>query len=929
MTIKRKLMLIIMLTCTIALLLAGILNLSHHYIKIRKELILNTSCYAKIIGENCRAAIFFKDEKDASEMLKSLDAESSIVFACIYTKEGKVLAHYKRADITEDIPAPPCAKENYWFDKHYFRLFNGIDSGDEIIGTVYIQLDTSEMKARLQMEVGIKILFVLVCSIIAYLISSRLQRIISGPIVDLAKVVKGISEKKGYSTRAPKRNNDEVGSFIDAFNVMLEQIQQSDSDLREARDKLEERVAKRTAELTHTNEQLSREVDERKKAEDALRESEERFRIAINATKDGIWEWDIQTHQEFFSPRWCEIIGYSFDDPELPHTYNSWESRIHPDDHDRVLIAMTNHLEKGTRYDVEYRHRHKSGEYRWQGSKGQAVLDESGKPIKMVGSIFDITERKQNEEKIKVFSDAVAGAFDFFLLTDLKGNITYANESVIRAFGYTPEEFLKLNISKLNADQEVVKEVMQELAAKGKWSGEVRTIRKNGEEFPTLLSASFIKDDEGNPKGMMGILKDITELKQAEETLRKSENKYRTLIENLPQRIFAKDRDSIYVSCNENYAQDLGIRPEKLKGKTDYDFYSKELAEKYRQDDKRIMETGRTENIEEKYIWKGQEMIVQTVKTPIKDKQGNVNGVLGIFWDITDLKHAQEELQKTQERLLEASHKAGMAEVATDVLHNVGNVLNSINVSTTLITEKIAKSELANVQKVASIINEHIDEIGTFLTEHSQGKHIPTYLAEVSKCLQAEQTDIIGKLHVLADNVQHIKDIISMQQAYAKVSGVLVQMSPSQLVEDAIQINSAGLQRHGTRLVREFQELPDIEIDKQRVLPIMVNLISNAKYALSGSDKEDKLLTIRINRRGEDRFRIEVADNGAGIPKENLTKIFSHGFTTKQHGHGFGLHSSALAANELGGSLTVHSDGLGKGARFTLELPFKSARVTQ
>jgi C4-dicarboxylate-specific signal transduction histidine kinase len=148
-------------------------------------------------------------------------------------------------------------------------------------------------------------------------------------------------------------------------------------------------------------------------------------------------------------------------------------------------------------------------------------------------------------------------------------------------------------------------------------------------------------------------------------------------------------------------------------------------------------------------------------------------------------------------------------------------------------------------------------------------------------------------------------------------------------VEDAIQINSAGLQRHGTRLVREFQELPDIEIDKQRVLPIMVNLISNAKYALSGSDKEDKLLTIRINRRGEDRFRIEVADNGAGIPKENLTKIFSHGFTTKQHGHGFGLHSSALAANELGGSLTVHSDGLGKGARFTLELPFKSARVTQ
>jgi two-component system NtrC family sensor kinase len=250
-------------------------------------------------------------------------------------------------------------------------------------------------------------------------------------------------------------------------------------------------------------------------------------------------------------------------------------------------------------------------------------------------------------------------------------------------------------------------------------------------------------------------------------------------------------------------------------------------------------------------------------------------------------------------------------------------------VSATLITDKVTNSEVANLEKVARIINEHIDEIGTFLTEHSRGKHIPVYLTEVSKCLQAEQTDIISKLQILTDNIQHIKDIIRMQQAYAKVSGVSMEVSPSQLVEDAIQINSAGLQRHGTRVVREFQELPNIEIDRQLLLQIIVNLVSNAKYALSDSDKEDKLLTLRIYRRDKDRFLIEVADNGVGILKENLTKIFSHGFTTKQDGHGFGLHSSALSANELGGSLTVHSDGLGKGARFTLELPFKPARVTQ
>ena len=683
MTIKRKLMLIIMLTCTIALLLADTLNLFSQRAEIRKELIHSISCYAQIIGENCRAAISFEDANDASEMLASLKAKSSIVFACVYTKEGKVLARYRRPDITEDIPAPPCAKESCRFDNHYFKLFRRIDRGDEVIGTVYIQLDTSEMKTQFRREAGIMILSVLMCSLVAYLVSLRLQRVISGPIVDLAEVARVVSEKKDYSIRAVKQNNDEVGLLIDAFNTMLEQIQNRESDLREARDKLEERVVKRTTELTYANEQLISEITERKNIETALRKGEERFRQVVESAGDWIWEVNAEGLYTYASPIVERVLGY--------------------------------------------------------------------KPEEIVGK--------------KHF-------YDFFA-PDVK---------------------------------EILKKAAFEVIAKG-------------EVFKGFVNLNIHKN--------------------------------------------------------------------------------------------------------------GSTVIMETSGIPIIDEKGNLCGYRGADRDITERKRAEVELKTTQEKLFEVARKAGMAEVAADVLHNVGNVLNSINVSATVITEKVTKSELANVQKVASIINEHIDEIGTFLAEHPRGKHIPVYLTEVSKCLQAEQSDIIGKLQVLTDNVQHIKDIISMQQAYAKVSGIELQVSLRQLVEDAIRINSAGLQRHRTRLVREFDELPDVEIDKQRLLQILVNLISNAKYALSDSDKEDKLLTIRIYRRDEDRFRIEVADNGAGIPKENLTKIFRHGFTTKQHGHGFGLHSSALGAKELGGSLTVHSDGLGKGARFTLELPFKPARVTQ
>jgi len=295
--------------------------------------------------------------------------------------------------------------------------------------------------------------------------------------------------------------------------------------------------------------------------------------------------------------------------------------------------------------------------------------------------------------------------------------------------------------------------------------------------------------------------------------------------------------------------------------------------------------------------------------------------------EIAERKQAEQELRKIHEQLVEASRHAGMAEVATNVLHNVGNILNSINVTSTLVREKVSNLRVAKLKKLSDMLNEHADDLGTYLAEDSKGKHVPVYLTEIAAFLNDEQVDIIDKLGFLTENINHIKGIISVQQSCAKVSDLEVSTSIEKLIENAIQINSAGLERHGAKLECEIAELGMIEIDKQRVLQILVNLINNAKYALSGSGKEDKVLTIRAYKHGEDRMRIEVADNGIGIAEENMARIFEHGFTTKQNGHGFGLHSGALTAKGMGGLLTVHSEGPGQGATFTLELPYKVAEV--
>jgi PAS domain S-box-containing protein len=329
----------------------------------------------------------------------------------------------------------------------------------------------------------------------------------------------------------------------------------------------------------------------------------------------------------------------------------------------------------------------------------------------------------------------------------------------------------------------------------------------------------------------------------------------------------------------------------------------------------------------------------------------SIVAIEGIARDITARRRAEADLAAANERLVETSRRAGMAEVAAGVLHNVGNVLTSVNVSAAELAAHLRATKLPGLARAVALLEEHRGDLGRFFAEDPRALELPAYLGALHEQLAEEQGAISREVEVLGRSVEHIKEVVSMQQGYARVSGVREEVSAETMVEDALRINREGLERHAVAVVKEFSPTPLLFVEKHKVLQILVNLLSNAKYACTtgradaGADpvavagagegapraraRAGGRITLRIEtpkgERDGDRVRIVVADNGVGIAHEHLTRIFEHGFTTRRDGHGFGLHSSALAARELGGVLLAHSDGPGRGARFTLELPARPA----
>jgi C4-dicarboxylate-specific signal transduction histidine kinase len=288
-----------------------------------------------------------------------------------------------------------------------------------------------------------------------------------------------------------------------------------------------------------------------------------------------------------------------------------------------------------------------------------------------------------------------------------------------------------------------------------------------------------------------------------------------------------------------------------------------------------------------------------------------------------------KELEDAQQQLLYTAHLAGMSQVATNVIHNVGNILNTVNVSVETLLNKLKNSEYENLIKCIDMINEHIDDLSTYLIKDSKGSLLPEYIRNVSQVLQNQKEDFKSEMLFIHKNVQTINRIIAAQQSLTGHSGDEQSIGVQEIIEDTLKICSDDIIKNNIIIKRDYHDLTSVCINKIKLLQILINLLCNARDALIESSVKEKIISISLSTLGDNKFCIKISDNGIGITSENLKNIFTFGFTTKNMGHGFGLHSCLNSVLEMKGELKAESEGLNKGACFVLELPMNLNMATE
>jgi PAS domain S-box-containing protein len=609
-------------------------------------------------------------------------------------------------------------------------------------------------------------------------------------------------------------------------------------------------------------------ITERKRAEQALRESEERFRIVANAAPVMIWMSGPDKSCTFFNKGWLDFTGRTFEQ-ELG---NGWLEGVHREDFDRCLESYSKAFDARQEFTMEYRLRRFDGEYCAVLDHGVPRFDADGTFLGYIGTAIDITELKRGEEKFRLAVEASPSAI---VMVNEQGKIVLVNAETEKLFDYSREELIGRFVEML------VPERLRggHPAHRGEFlaAPQVRSVgagrdlfarRKDGSEVMVEIALNPIQTQEG--LFVLTVIVDVSARKQAEEALNKERAFLRQVIDVDPNFIFAKDREGRFTLVNQATADAYGTTVDDLIGKTDADFNSNgEEVEFFRRMDLEVMETLQERFIPEEHITdaRGKVRWLQTVKRPIVEKDGSANQVLGASTDITRRKETELELVEQRAQLAHVTRLSTMGELAASLAHELNQPLTAI---------------LSNAQAALRFMSSK-----------------PADLEEVREILK----------DIVQDNNRAGEVIRRMRALVKKEKLEFVALELTSLVCDVVALVHSDAILQSVRILLQFNDnLPPVRGDRVQLQQVVLNLLLNAFDAMKDCPVNAREITMHAQRDGAGLVRVAVRDRGTGLSSDKLDKIFQPFYTTKGDGLGMGLSICRSIIEAHGGHLWAENN---------------------
>ncbi len=627
-----------------------------------------------------------------------------------------------------------------------------------------------------------------------------------------------------------------------------------------------------------------------------LATNEKRLRSAFEAIDEGIWDWNIVTGEVVFSPNWPKIFGYSLD--EIEHHVDTWESWLHPDDKAEVMKAVNDHFEGRTPYYVsEHRMKNKDGAWLWILDRGKVIeWDNGGKPIRMVRADLDITERKraeealrENEERFRQIYENTPGMLHSI---DRDGRLLNVSDYWLDTLGYDREEVLGRKVYEFYSEESrryAKEETLPEFFRTG-FAKELpfQVVKKNGEVMDVLLTAMAVRDDQGNFVRSLAVMIDITERKRAEEALRESEERFRTIAANIPgnvyRRILHADGRLTWAYLSAGLRDILELDPDEVMERPEVLLETLHPEDRARWQDalRKSAETLEPYDLEFRRITpSGKVVWLRSIARPHRRQNGDVVWD-GVALDITEQKEAQAQLIRT-------SRLATLGEMASGIAHELNQPLTNMRM--------MAENALAYIES-----------------------------ADVDADVQTRKLEgVIGQVDRMAGIVDHMR-LFSRKDSAERET-----FSPTACAADAIGMVENQYRALGIRLEKDLPaRCRNVSGHRFKLEQVILNLLSNARDAAAAradrAAREGREFVPEVSVRvAEDRKTdtviLSVSDNGGGVPGDVLDEIFHPFFTTKAEGQGtgLGLSISYSIIDTMGGRIEVrNAEG---GARFDVILP--------